>query len=553
MIKKSLIILLILISYSLEAAVSLEVFPNPVQMGQTVTLTLTEVGTTNASTPLLTPLEADFEIVGTAKSSNYSIINGQASSSNQWTIVLMPKTAGKLVIPSIQLGNEKTTPQSIEVLGANTANKSENDEVGFNTDRDLMLLTEVSNSKPFLNEEVMYTVKFYKKVDLLDAAYEHPTINDALLIPLGHGRRYYETKGSQVYTVEEQKYAIFPEKSGLLTINAPQLQALVFRQRPEKIRVTTHNTTLNAQAIPANYQGTNWIPARGLQLSEFYDKTVNKLSEGATLVRTITLRTSGLPAELLPDINFEKNQNFSVYQEKTILKNQLKNNAILGTKTFKLTYLLNKSGNIEIPAVELSWFNTQSKQQETATLPMRSIVVEGTVSQENTKPIVSVEPVELKDSKNIIDIKDRSKPLNQTVQSNWGYFVLALVFAFLWLITILLWWKWPHLFSKRKGKIQKELLREACLNNQPQLAKKALIAWAKAVWPDETILDLADIMRLIDDGVFKGEIKGLIDAIYQQKPKPWQGHDLWKSFKAYHPKTRAVKKKDVILPPTNPK
>lgn len=547
MIKKSIFILLFVFSFSLEAAISLDVSPNPVRFGQSFKLVLTQTGTTQINTPDLTPLQADFTIVGTAKSSNYSIINGQASSNNQWTIVLMPKRLGKFDIPSLNFGSEKTNPLTIEVLGSkDNADGDVNANTGLsNTDKDLMFLTEVSNPKPYLNEAVIYTVKLYKKLDLLDASYEPPTVTDALLIPLGQGRRYQDTKYGHNYAVEEQRYAIFPQKSGVLTIKAPLLQALVFRQMPEKMRVTAPNTRLNAQGIPANYKGTNWIPAKELILQELYDKNDAKFSEGSTLVRTITLEARGLPAELLPDLRLAKTQNFSLYQEKANLKNHLKNGALIGSKTLKLTYLLNKAGKFEIPAIEVSWFNTENRQQENATLPARSLVVEALLIPEKAKTTALPLPVMNKDD---------SKSLRQIpLQTNFGIVSVALVFALLWLITLFLWWQWPHLFSKKRGKKSKKQLHEACLNNQPNLAKKALLAWAKEVWPDEHILDLAHIMRLIeDDETFKSEIKGLIDTLYQPKPKHWQGNALWQSFTAYRQKSSANKKKGSLLPPTNP-
>lgn len=75
------------------------------------------------SVPDLTPLQEDFNIDGTERSMNYTVINGQAHSLSQWIILVTPKKTGVVEIPALQVGSEKTQPATIEVSQESTRKK----------------------------------------------------------------------------------------------------------------------------------------------------------------------------------------------------------------------------------------------------------------------------------------------------------------------------------------------------------------------------------------------------------------------------------------------
>jgi hypothetical protein len=224
---------------------------------------------------------------------------------------------------------------------------------------------------------------------------------------------------------------------------------------------------------------------------------------------------------------------------------------------------LNKAGKIEIPALEVNWFNTVSQQQERATLPARSFMVEDAVSSktssENTKPeplpapVISKNPAQsLTPSQSQPQTQSPSQTQAQT-QTGFAFKWIALVFALLWVFTLFLWWQWPRLFIKKREKKAKEGLKKACLNNQPELAKTALLAWGRETWPEENILDLSDLLRLAAENEnLLTEINALIHALYSLKSRHWQGEALYRSVMTYTKKKHSKKKKETLLPSSNP-
>ena len=359
---KRLILILTLLSWHnvLMATVTLSIDPPTAALGETLHLTLTLDDAQTRSLPDLTPLEQDFTVLGTQHSVSYTVINGTSHSVNQWIVLLNPKRSGIIPIPAIQIGQQSSTPSQIKI----SANQQQDNISGS---QGTILKATIDQPNPFINQQVIYTVKLYTNQRMLEAEYQPPTIEDALLIPLGEGRRYHTTLNNREYAVDEQQYAIFPQKSGELTLAPPALNALVYDGIPKRVQLKAKPIKLTVKPSTTNH----WLPAKQVILSQKYDLPTTTLNQGDTLVRSINLRAVGVPAQLLPSIPVKNSQQFHVYPEKPTTENTLVQQELVGTSTMNVTYVLNQAGRITLPAIQLNWFNTQTGKQETATLPAR--------------------------------------------------------------------------------------------------------------------------------------------------------------------------------------
>ncbi|WP_306929917.1 BatD family protein [Agrobacterium larrymoorei] len=105
------------------AGLSARVDSGTVAQGDTFQLTLTTNGQADAN-PDLTPLQKDFDILGTSQSSSTQIINGKRSQSESWIVSLSPKSTGTLEIPAINAGSLSSAPVAIKVVDAGSMPKA---------------------------------------------------------------------------------------------------------------------------------------------------------------------------------------------------------------------------------------------------------------------------------------------------------------------------------------------------------------------------------------------------------------------------------------------
>ncbi|TAL61237.1 MAG: protein BatD [Legionella sp.] len=544
--KKIAIILLSLLSFYAQAEIQVQVDPSKVSLGETFQLTLRQDNSPNGGVPDLTGLQPDFSILGTERNVSYSIINGQSTSVNQWVVTLRARKSGILTIPAIKMGSEQSTPITINV--ETSAAKSPVINLDSSQNQDVFLTTSVDENKPYINQQIIYTVKVYNSKRLLDAEYQGPEVEDALLIPLGDTKRYQTNQNDINYIVEEQNYAIYPQKSGTLKITSPVFNALVYDMNPQQVKAQDKTIELTVQPIPKPYKGANWFPAQQVKLTETYENTEQNMEEGSTLSRTVTIEGVGLPAQLLPSLKFTENDAFKVYPEKGKDHNQVVQGELVGSSEIKVTYLFNKAGKVTIPELKISWFNTKTNKQEFAILPPRSLDIKPSVLPNKSAATTSTTQKNSSSSKTEINT-----PVAQT-QNSWAW-ISAILFALAWLFTLGLWaWqKYARLFGKRQYKKALAELNQACTECNPTKARDALLKWATMYWPDAQLLNLTDLNQLVRDAHLKKQLNLLSQVLYRTEEKTlWRGDELLRSVLALSKtkpnKTRASNP----LPPINP-
>ena len=518
------------------ATIVTKVEPVTVALGATFRVTFTTEDDKVTGMPDLTPFEQDFTIVGTERQTVYSVVNGQAHLVHEWSVLLSAKRAGVLTLPSIRIGHEQSAPSRIEVTKASLVNDKPKD-----MSRDGLLLKATVDKKTVLvNQQLVYTVKLFNSRQLMDAEYQPPQVENALMMPLGEERHYQTTLQGQRYVVDEQKYAIFPQKSGPLTIHPPEFQAIILDAVPRRVRVQGKTKAITVTPIPASFSGKQWFPAEQVALTEVYSDNNDHFTEGSTLVRTVTLQAAGLIGQLLPTWQFPEPTGFNSYPEKAVVDNTVRQQALFGRSDIKVTYLLNKVGRITLPAYSIPWFNTLMGKEERVSLPARTIEVLPRKGAAHPSTAVLHPPM--------VKLSNPSM-----LGHRWGWWMAA-GFALAWALMLLGWWLFKSFIHRRREKsLAWKHLRQACAKHKPLEAQAALLRWASLQWPSFKGVTLDQLARKMNDASVQEALTDLSKVLYgTSNPTPWQGDFLWQSLTVYLRKKPTPRVHADDLPPINP-
>jgi hypothetical protein len=82
----------------------------------------------------------------------------------------------------------------------------------------------------------------------------------------------------------------------------------------------------------------------------------------------------------------------------------------------------------------------------------------------------------------------------------------------------------------------RQLLKQACIANNPVLACRELITWGRARWPCDNINGLYQIRIRTSSSELAGELSRLDNALYADHGETWQGRALWRLVAAEHRK-----------------
>lgn len=316
-------------------------------------------------------LEADFEIVGRSSSRDVSILNGKRRVTVQWVLELRPREVGVFTVPPVSVAGVES-----ELLTL-TVNKAP-----IGADRDIFVEAEVDEMAPYVQSQVILTLRVFRAIDIIDGSLGEPAVNDIEVRPFGDRRQYSELRDGRNYLVDERRFALFPQRSGRLTVPPIGLSVSVaadssrvrgFFAPTRNLNRRTRPLVLDVQARPPATHGW-WLPATAVELSDVPEATSGgQMRVGEPFTRTIRLIARGALDTQLPDIAAPTVDGLSIYADDPVRDSRAVEEGIESSQTLSLAIIPDRSGRFELPAVRVAWFDVTAGEARTAELPARTV------------------------------------------------------------------------------------------------------------------------------------------------------------------------------------
>ena len=504
----------------LAAGISASLDRTQVSEGESVELTLQSQGTIALSTPDLTPLNKDFEILGSRQVSNLSTGTGGTQQSTRWLISLLPRRLGQLEIPSLQVGDSHSPALQLQV--------QKSSETGSAQVAPVFIDASLSQEEVYVQAQTVLTLRIYPSVSLYDDSSLTPLqMSDARVEPLGEPKTFEQIINGVRHGVIELRYAIYPQKSGDLTIPSQLFSATMVNaeQAPDLMpfgarlgkpaRVKSPEIPLRVKPRPAEFPAdAPWLPAAAVSLSEAWSPEPQKAMEGISLTRNVLLKADGLSGSQLPPLEQAEVSGLRRYPEQPQTRNQADERGLLGSREESVALVPTRSGEIVLPAIEVPWWNTRTESLEYARLPERRLQVA-------INPQLQAEAMPDGAATEGAPASLRLWPW----QLSTGLFALTTALGFG------LWWrarKQPAVaVTASTGPSPRTLLddlKRACQAGDAQATRYALDAWARQ--QPETLADMAARYVPLSDA-----LDGLNGALYSETGQQWQGDELWKAIR----------------------
>ena len=498
--------------------------------------------------PDFSPLQKDFQILSRSSSSNMSIVNGKISSTKTWKLTALARREGKLVIPSISFGKDRSQPSFVNVkTGRGSISKPGSGE-------DIFLEVEVNEPSPYVQAEVIYTVRLFLSVAVSNASLtEVPQLDaDAIVERIDEDKRYQVRRAGKRYEVIERRYAIYPLASGRVSIEPVTFQGQTSRSafsifdpfgpEPRTIVERSERLSLDVRPVPGSFPGQNWLPAKLLLLNETWSKEPPVFQAGEPITRTLTLNAKGQVASQLPVLDEWQVPGFKLYPDQPVMNDEKKADGTTATRQEKTAIIPEQAGRYTLPAIKIPWWNTEKDRLEYAELPAREVEVQAAAGSssvpgqqaEVTAP--QLDPLQVEEP-----AETGSAPGPEMQVTDGGIWRgLSAGLALAWLLTLFLWWKQSRASSPREEDNERGLklrtvlseLKAACAGNNPGASKQALLAWARLNWGQDAPASLGGIAGHCP-APLAAEIAKLNDSLYSRDGGDWQGDALWKLFSEY--------------------
>ena len=549
--------LLVLLPGSAWAAVSLHINPDPAVSNQSVELTYTVTGGVDAE-PNFSALEKTFEIINTNRQTTKIWLNGSSKESTSFVLNAMPRTTGAVTIPAVSFGHQASAPRELLIGDAPAQAASANDNA------DIILRVSADPISPYVQQQVIYTVKMLNRVDVANPRLSNLTANgDAVIKQLTTGRQFNETINGEAYDGVEMKYVVFAQKSGTLRLAPLSLAVEVpigrrsafdpFAQSLSTRRVESEAVELEVKPVPVSFPpGATWLPAKRLRLYEEWEPDVTSAEVGVPLTRTLSLWADGLMAGALPKLQQTTPAGLKLYPDQALPTEQDTANGYSTTLQQKFAIVASQAGKAQIEELTIPWWNVETDQLELARLPARLL----TVSAANGAAPPPAVPAPAPPTTSVATVPPAASQADTT-----PWRTTALLLGLAWMMTLAGWW-YQHRHRAHQGRksatdksepplnsaAANRALKTACVANDPRGARAALLAWTAAErgrnGPMRTLRELGQRAG----GELAAEIVTLERHLYGADSHNWQGQGLWQAFQSQTQHTTANRVATPALP-----
>ncbi len=580
-----------------HAAVTASLDNNQVAPGDSVQLTLERAGQTS-SAPDLSPLERDFDILGSSRATTVEILNGNTSAKTQVTITLSPKRAGRLIVPSVVWDGEKSPALALAVTasagsggsGANTGASGGSagsagaggDSSGRSGGQQVFLQSEFSPAQPYVQAAVDVTLRLYTREALYNPSIDFSGPHDVVVRQIGSDETGSVMRGGKSYEVVTRHYVLFPQRSGRMSFSGPVLNAQVAVGNPadaalndpfaglfgptpfagnvissvKPIRLHGAPITLDVRPRPAGVVGSYWMPASEVTLTDAWHPTSLQAHAGDPVTVDLDLQAVGLTAAQLPDLSqlLQLPAGVKTYPDEAKLSDSARGASVVGTRTQSIALIADQAGRFTIPALRVQWWDTRANQARETIVPAHTLVVvpaagsspsplpgESSVPAATTATATAAaasassgRPAAFEARQSREWFGGRSAP--------WLGLCSALVLA--WLATLGAWLRLRKRVARGGAAVSDRMdapapaaapiaagattaraaFRLACRRNDAAGARRHLLAWVRAAWPDVPPSGLNALAKQLDDPSAAALVRELDRACYVGEP--WDGEAL---------------------------
>lgn len=365
------------------AGIRVEVDRAEASLEEQILLQVVVEGVQGAVRPTL-PVLADFEVHPQGTMQNTQIVNGRVSQSLIFRYLLVPTREGVFEIGQARVELDGTVHESrpfrIKISKAPQ-------------DRSVFITASVSEKEPWVGQQVIYTVRFLRRVLVDNARLEPLEVPGVLMERLETSTQEYQTTvDGQAYAVQEVRLALFPQRPGTIEIPAASISCEILvrgqrrgsllgdmfggatERRPRTLR--SEPIRLQVKALPSPPAGYSGLVGQ-FSVESKASRTTLAVGESTTLEVAVSGRGNAMAISepSLGDLSA-----FKVYDEQPTSSLIRTGRELAGRKTYRKALVPTQAGVVTIPPAELIVFDPEAgryRTSESAAIPLQVSAREG--------------------------------------------------------------------------------------------------------------------------------------------------------------------------------
>lgn len=231
-------------------------------------------------------------------------------------------------------------------------------------------LTRAGPNQPWVGQLVPIDVALWRPKpsdgELSSFSYDEPDVPGAIALFRSDVPPPSEVNRDGVlYLVQHRTLLVFPQEDGQIVL--PPLRARYDDPTgAQPVRVSSQPLHFTAAFPRGLTQGAGLLVAKDVQVKTTLDRALTGLRVGDGFTRTVVLSAADTDPVMLPQIAFESVEGLRVYPAEPRVLDSGERGAIHATRSYAATYVVERVGHYELPALRVRWLDPASGRYATA-------------------------------------------------------------------------------------------------------------------------------------------------------------------------------------------
>jgi hypothetical protein len=335
----------------------------------------------------ISPID-DFKVRSIGTSSSVQIINGHMSREVSYNYLLIPRGKGELTIPplTVTVGGRPYHTDAITI----TVSAAPPADAGPDApDKAVWVAGDLSETTPYIGQQITYTFRFYRSVPIDDAKFQPPGFKGFTAQEVKDRHSYRKIIDGREYVVTEIDYILTPLEAGDWTVDPTVVNVGVLRRRRspsqfpfddffnrsvvEPRELQTKPLKITVRPLPPLPPGQDFSGLVG-RFTMTAETESTHLAVGDSCTLTITLQGKGNitdaqhPRLVLPPA-------FKSYADNPQPEVTADRDGVHGKMVFRTALVPLKPGRYALDPIRLTYFDVEKETYQTLEIPLPPLTV----------------------------------------------------------------------------------------------------------------------------------------------------------------------------------
>ncbi|WP_404309590.1 BatD family protein [Neorhodopirellula lusitana] len=198
--------------------------------------------------------------------------------------------------------------------------------------------------------------------------------------PPGQSTRLNETISGDNYTGQRYEWWIYPQRSGLMSIPefSLSIQSKVFgaKDQSEPVSKSTAAVEIEVARPDGVSDQLEVLATSSLKATQSWSSDTKTLIVGDGITRTVEREIEKGPSLLLSPLDFANLDGVKNFVKQPATDDKINRGELTGSRRDEVTYVFEQAGKVQLPDLQVEWFDTEAQELKTETLQGRTLTIQ---------------------------------------------------------------------------------------------------------------------------------------------------------------------------------